>query len=72
MSSTDLNSNLGYSCAGPGRPRGSISATAMRARTAMHLPGDMNEQLGAIAKRDGVSVSEIIRRMIAQGLASTV
>jgi predicted DNA-binding protein len=36
----------------------------------MHLPGDMNEQLGALAKRDGVSVSEIIRRMIAQGLAS--
>jgi hypothetical protein len=68
MSSTELDRNLGFYS--PGRPQGSGSAASMRARTAMYLPGEMNEQLGIIAKRNRVSVSEIIRRMIAQGLAS--
>jgi hypothetical protein len=68
MSSTELNPHLGYSCAGSGRPRGSISGSAMTARIAFALPVDVNNRLWELAKREDIPVSKIIRRAIVREL----
>jgi hypothetical protein len=67
MSSTS-KAPLGYSCAGTGRPRGSVSGSAMTARTAFALPGDVNMRLWDLAKREDIPVSKIIRRAIVKEL----
>jgi hypothetical protein len=69
MSVAPVDAPLGYACTGGGRPQGSLSASAMRARTALHLPGEMNEQLGALARREAISVSAIIRREISREIS---
>jgi hypothetical protein len=59
-------SPLGYHCGGKGRR---LSARTMTARAAMRLPGEMNAQLHDLAKRDAVSVTDIVRRAIAREIA---
>jgi hypothetical protein len=68
LTSDELNpaSPLGYQCGGNGRRP---SARSMTARAAMRLPSEMNDQLLDLAKRDAISVTDIIRRAIAREIA---
>jgi len=66
MSTTELNYR--YSCAGPGRPRGSFSPTAMRVR----LPDSIDSQIGELAKGDATSIGHVIRAALEKGIPSLI
>ena len=68
MSTTELNPNLGYSCAGFGRPRPS-APTSVKALVSTRIPVGLDSQLRALAERDDVSISLIIRRALEKEVA---
>jgi hypothetical protein len=67
MSSTTLKPNLGYHS--PGRPQGD-DLTSVRALVSTRIPEGLDAQLRALAQRDDVPISKIIRRALEKEAAS--
>lgn len=69
MSTTELNPNLGYSCAGPGRRPWGSAPISNKALVSTKIPVGLDLQLRALAARDDVSMSLIIRRALEKEVA---
>jgi hypothetical protein len=65
---SEVKADLGYSCAGFGRPRGSFSPTAMRAYANVRLPDSIDSQIRELAKRDATSIGHVIRAALEKGI----
>lgn len=65
---SEVKADLGYSCAGFGRPRPS-APTSVVALVSTRIPVGLDSQLRALAQRDDVSISKIIRRALEKEVA---